>query len=160
MFGPESWIAVAFVAFIGILIYKKVPGLIGAALDKRSVTIRSQLEEARSLRDEAQRLLDQQRKEQQDAARQVKDIAALAEEEAEIHAREAQASLTAAIDRRSRLAQEKIAQAEAQAVKDVREVVVNVATEAARELIAEALKTDRKAAIVDEAIETIDHRLH
>lgn len=160
MFGAEFWVAVAFVIFVGVIVYKKVPQMITGALDKRADEIRHQLQEARSLKTEAQALLAQQQKEQKDAARQVKEIATLAAEEAEIHARETRAALEATIERRGRLAQDKIAQAEAQAVKEVRDVVINVATEAARELIAEAMKGDRRSVIIDEAIASLDKRVH
>lgn len=159
-FGAEFWIAVAFAGLIALLIYKKVPNLITGALDKKSAEIKRQLEEARSLRTEAEALLAQQQSQQKDAVRQVKEIAAQAAEEAEILARETRASLEATIERRSRLAQEKISQAEAQAIKEVREVVINVATEAARELIAEALKGERQKTIVDEAIAKLGDSIH
>lgn len=159
-FGAEFWVAVAFAGLMGILVYKKVPGLITGSLDQRAADIKKQLEEARSLRDEAAALLAQQQSQQKDAVRQVKEIATQAAEEAEIHAREMRSTLASTIERRSRLAQEKIAQAEALAVKEVRDVVINVATDAARELIAEALKGDRKTAIVDDAIKTLGSSIH
>lgn len=159
-FGAEFWVAVAFAGFIALLVYKKVPGLITGALDKKSAEIKRQLEEAHALRAEAEALLARQQSQQKDALRQVKEIAALAAEEAENHAREIRATLTATIERRSRLAQEKIAQAEAQAVKEVRDVVINVATDAARELIAEALKGDRQKEIVDDAIKNLGSSIH
>jgi F-type H+-transporting ATPase subunit b len=159
-FGAEFWVAVAFLLFIGVILFKKVPGMVTGMLDEKAALIKKQLDEARSLRTEAEALLAQSQKEQKDAIRQVKEITTLAAEEAEIHAGETRASLSATIDRRSRMAQEKIAQGQAQAVKEVRDVVINVATEAARELIAEALKTTQKTAIVNDSISNLDNRIH
>ncbi len=156
--GATEWVGVSFLLFVALLVYLKVPGLIASMLDARSEEIKKQLDEARDLRNEAETLLSRLQKEQKDTARQIKEITDLAAEEAEIQSKEARAALEASIERRSRLAQEKIAQAEAHAVQEVRDVVVTVATEAARDLIADALKGTKKTAMVDEAIGNLDKK--
>ena len=53
---PPQWIALAMVAVFAIIIWKRVPALIGAALDKKIAAIRAQLDEAAQLRAEAEAL--------------------------------------------------------------------------------------------------------
>lgn len=154
------FVAVAFLLFVALLIWKKVPGLITAALDQRAADIKAQLEEARQLRDEAQALLAQHQREQRNADAQAKDIAEQAQREAKVLQDAAKEQLAAAVDRRLALAQEKIAQAEASAVKEVRQVAAHTAVAAAQRLIAEHLKAQDDAALIKDAIGGLDKRLH
>jgi F-type H+-transporting ATPase subunit b len=159
-FDASFFVAVAFLLFIGLLIWKKVPGLIIAALDQRAAEIKAQLEEARQLRDEAQALLAQHQREQRNAATQAQEIAEQAEREAKMLEEAAKKQLDAAVERRLSLAQEKIAQAEAAAVKEVRQVAIQAAVAAARRLIAEQLKAQDDNALIKDAIDSLDKRLH
>jgi len=159
-FDASFFVAVAFLLFIGLLIWKKVPGRIIAALDQRAAEIKAQLEEARQLRDEAQALLAQHQREQRNAATQAQEIAEQAEREAKMLEEAAKKQLDAAVERRLSLAQEKIAQAEAAAVKEVRQVAIQAAVAAARRLIAEQLKAQDDNALIKDAIDSLDKRLH
>ncbi len=160
IFGPEFFVALAFVLFIALLVWKKVHLLIIGALDKRAADIKSQLEEARALRDEAHSLLAQSQREQRDAAAQVKEIAAQAEREANVQRETSARDLEETVARRLAMAEQKIAQAEAAAVKEVREVAVGVATAAARQLLAAHLSTKDQSVLVDDAISGLDKKLH
>ena len=160
IFGPEFFVALAFVLFIGLLAWKKVHLLIIGALDKRAVDIKAELEEARALRDEAHSLLAQSQREQRDAAAQVKEIAAQAERETKTLREVAERDLDEAMTRRLAMAEQKIAQAEAAAVKEVREVAVGIAAAAARQLLAAHLSAKDQSALVDDAIGGLDKKLH
>ena len=145
---PEIWIAVGFVAFLGILVYYKVHQKVTAMLDARSAEIKAKLDEARQLRDEA--------KAQQEAA----DIVAQAETDAKVLAKEAHDNLEASLARRAKLAEEKIVQAEATALREVRQAAVDVAAKAARNLITETLNATRSKAVVDQAIKDLHGKLN
>jgi len=160
IFGPEFFVAIAFVLFIGLLVWKKVHLLIIGALDKRAIDIKSQLEEARALRDEAHSLLAQSQREQRDAAAQVKEIATQAERETKTLREVAGRDLDEAMTRRLAMAEQKIAQAEAAAVKEVREVAVGIAAAAARQLLAAHLSGKDQSALVEDAISGLDKKLH
>lgn len=160
IFGPEFFVALAFVMFIGLLVWKKVHLLIIGVLDKRAIDIKSQLEEARALRDEAHSLLAQSQREQRDAAAQVKEIAAQAERETKTLREVAGRDLDEAMMRRLAMAEQKITQAEAAAVKEVREVAVGIAAAAARQLLAAHLSGKDQSALVDDAIGGLDKKLH
>jgi F-type H+-transporting ATPase subunit b len=156
----EIWVAIGFVAFIAILIYKKVPGLLAAGLDKRSAEIKAKLDEARQLRDEARELVATYEKKLREAQKEAADIVAQAEADAKVLAKEAHDNLEAALVRRAKLAEEKIAQAEAAAVREVRKVAVEVAARAAETVIAQSLDPARADALVDRAIKDIHGKLN
>jgi len=101
-------VMIAFLIFIGVLIYLKVPGLLGGLLDKRADAIRAELDEAKSLREEAQ----------------------------------------------------KIASAQAKAVKEVRDEAVTVAVSAARAVIAKQMTAAQGNSLIDDAIATVETKLH
>lgn len=157
---PTFWVAVALVLFIALLVWKKVPGLIAGALDKHAAMIRRQLDEARALKDEAQALLAQHQREQRDAAKRAEELIAAAEREAKLITSEAERGLEELIARRTAVARDKIAQAEAGAVKEVRQAAASVAAAAAAELIAAHLKSKDHDALVTDAIANLDKSVH
>ncbi|HKJ73558.1 MAG TPA: ATP F0F1 synthase subunit B [Alphaproteobacteria bacterium] len=156
----EIWVAFGFLAFIGILIYLKVHIKMAAGLDKRSVEIKAKLEEAQALRDEARELLSTYEKKLRAARQEAADIVAQAEVDAKVMAKEAHESLEASLTRRAKLAEDKIAQAEATALREVRKVAVEVAAAAAEKLIAENLSASQADALVDSAINDLPAKLN
>src|SRR5512145_52030 len=122
----EFWVAVAFVAFLLILAYYKVPALIAKALDDRADAIRKELDEARRLREEAQSLLADYQRKHRNAGQEAEAIVEQARREAEAFSAETRKALAETVERRRRQAEEKIARAEAQAVEDVRAAAVDM----------------------------------
>ncbi|QIG49187.1 ATP F0F1 synthase subunit B [Nordella sp. HKS 07] len=161
MFGkPETWVAVAFLLFVALLIYLKVPAKIAAMLDERSTRIAKELAEARKLREEAQALLDEYKNKRAQAEKDAEDIVALARKEAEALAHETRNKLAETLERRTRQAEQKIAQAEQQAVKDVRTAATDVAVSAASELLAAAAEGAKGAKFIEESIDAVKSRLN
>ena len=156
---PEFWLAIAFAAFI-ILLAKPLGSKIGAALDSRSKLIEREIEEAAKLRDEAQTLLANYQRKSRDALKEAEGIIASAEAEARRIREDAAAELEASLKRREQLAMDKIAQAEARAVEDVRNAAVDVALAATRKLIEQNLDADKSKALVEDAIKDLPKRLH
>lgn len=157
---PDFWVLVSFVLFIGLLAYYGVPGLIGKALDARAEQIRKELDEARRLREEAQELLaDYQRKarEAEDEARAIVDTA---RREAEALAAETRANLKETLERRGKLAEDKIARAEAQALAEVKAAAIDQATAAAETVIKQRLAGQAGNAMVDSSIRDLKARLN
>ncbi len=146
---PIFWVLVSFVIFAGLLIWNGVPGLVGKMLDARADGIRKELDEARKLREDAQTLLADYQRKSREAETEAKTIVEQAKREAETLAAEARKSLAEMIDRRSKMAEEKIARAEAQAVSEVRASAVDAALGAAEKL----LKTRAAGATGDALIE-------
>lgn len=161
MFGkPETWVAVAFLLFVALLIYLKVPAKIAAMLDERSARIAKELAEARKLREEAQALLEEYKNKRVQAEKDAQDIVALARKEAEAYAHETRAKLTETLERRTKQAEQKIAQAEQQAVKDVRMAATDVAIAAASELLGTATQGTKGAKLIEESIGAVKTRLN
>ncbi|MEX0408920.1 F0F1 ATP synthase subunit B [Aquibium sp. LZ166] len=131
------WATVALVIFLGIMIYVKVPGMITKSLDDRADRIRDELEQARRLREEAQELLAEYQRKRKEAEKEADDIVAAAKHEAELLVGEAKQKTEEYVARRTALAEQKIAQAEREAVNEVRANAVDIAVAAARKLLAD-----------------------
>jgi F-type H+-transporting ATPase subunit b len=157
---PEFWVAVAFVGFVGLLLYYKVPGMIGKALDERAEAIRKELDEARRLREDAQQLLADYQRKARGAEEEAQAIIVQARREAEVLAAETRQSLKETLERRTRLAEEKIARAEAQAVDEVRAKAVDSAVAAAEKVLKERVTPDVGAGLTDQSIHDLKRLLN
>jgi F-type H+-transporting ATPase subunit b len=153
------WATVALLLFIGLVVYLKVPGMIGKALDGRIKAIESELAEAERLRLEAKFLLEEYESKRQAAASEAESIVAAAREEAFRMTAEAKTSLEALIARRTRAVEDKIAQAEAQALAEVRARSADVAVEAARVLLGQKMSA-KGDALIDQAIKDVGAKLN
>lgn len=129
------WATVGLVLFLALLVYLKVPGMVNRSLDERAERIRSELEEARRLREEAQQLLAEYQRKRKEAEKEASDIVAAAEREADALRQDAKVKAEEYVARRTTMAEQKIAQAERDAVNAVRSSAVDVAIEAARQVL-------------------------
>ena len=157
--NPESWVSLAIIIGYVVVLWKAAP-MVRNALDGRSAKIKSELEEARRLREDAQRLLAEYQRKQRDGLKEAEQIVALAKSEAERAAAEAARELSAALERRQAQALEKIALTESKAVAEVRHIVVDVAVAAVRRILAQELDPARKSRLIDEAIGELPQLLH
>jgi len=135
---PEFWVALAFVIFVGILIKFGVPKMAISALDARSARIRQALDEAHRLRSEAQDVLAQYQKKRDEAEKEAVAIIENARLEAERLAAEAKSKVEEFVSRRTKMAETKIAQAEAQALADVRAAAADAAVTAAEKILVQS----------------------
>jgi F-type H+-transporting ATPase subunit b len=158
--SAEFWVAVAFFAFVGLLVYLKVPAVLGKALDDRSEAIRKELDEARRLREEAQQLLADYKQKQRRAEDEAKAIVEQAEREAQALREQSEKALKETLDRRARLAEEKIARAEAQAVSEVRSAVVEAATGAAERVLRQRVAGGTADGLIDQSIRDLRGKLN
>jgi len=136
----ELWVAIAFAIFVGILIYVGVPKLITNSLDDRAKRIEAELDEARRLKEEAQGLLAEYQRKQHQAEGEAQAIIESAKAEAERIAAEAKTKMEEFVVRRTKMAETKIAQAEAQAVADVRAAAAEAAVTAAETILTQSVK--------------------
>lgn len=153
-------VLIAFLLFIGILIYMKVPAKITGMLDARAATIKAELDEARALREEAKSILATYERRQKEVQEQADRIVAQAKDEAMSAAAQAKEDLKASIARRLASATEQIASAEAAAIRQVREQAVAVAVSAAGDVLAKQMTADAASASIDDAIAQVEARLH
>lgn len=156
----EFWVLVSLLIFIGILVYMKVPGMLAAQLDKRGADVATELDEARRLREEAEALLASYKKRQAEAMQEAEAIVAQAKLEAERLAEETRIAMEAQVARRQQLAEDKIQQAEAQALQEVRAVAADVAIDAARSVIAEKVDAAKDSSLIEKSITEVGAKLH
>lgn len=155
----EFWAIVALVIFLGFLVYIRVPSRLAGTLDKRIAKIEEDLAEARRLREEAQALLDSYAKKREEAEAEAQGIVTAAHEEATRLTEEANAALEDLVARRTRAVEEKIAQAESQAVAEVRARSADLAIEAARQVLTRQMR-DKGDALVSRAIKDVGAKLN
>ena len=153
-------VLISFMLFISVLLYLKVPGLLGGLLDKRAEGIKSELDEASALREEAQTLLASYERKQKEVQEQADRVVAQAKSEAAAAADQAKEDLQKSIERRLVAAEDQIASAEAGAVKEVRDRAVKIAVGAAREVIAKQMTAADGNKLIEDAISTVDAKLH
>ena len=139
---PETWVAIAFVILIGVFGWLGVHRTVLKALDNRAARIKSELDDARRLKDEAAQVLAEYKTRRASAEREAEEIVASAKAEAERIASEAKAKMEDFVARRTKSAESKIALAEAQALADVRAAAAEAAIHAASTILSQSVKGD------------------
>lgn len=140
------WAFVGLILFFVVIFAAGAPKAIAKALDDRADAIRTELDEARRLREEAQELVASYERKQAEAAAEAEAIIKQAKSEADYLRENAKSEIAQRIERRTAMAEQRIAQAEAQAAKEVKSLAADLAVEAAEHLLANKLtKTQRNA---------------
>ncbi|MEO8758133.1 MAG: ATP F0F1 synthase subunit B [Devosia sp.] len=158
-FDAAFWATIALFIFIGVMLYLKLPSMIGKALDGRIKAIEGELAEAERLRQEAKFLLEEYEAKRQAATTEAESIVAAAREEAFRLTAEAKTSLETLIVRRTKAVEDKIAQAESQAIAEVRARSADVAVEAARVLLTRQMGK-KGDALIDQSIKDVGAKLN
>lgn len=152
------WATAALIVFIALLMYLKVPGMITKSLDDRADKIRSDLDEARKLREEAQGLLAEYQRKRRDAESEAETIVEAAKREADTLASDAKQKLDDYVERRTKMAEQKIAQAEAQAMQDVKAIAAERAIAASEQVLMSKL-SDGGASLIKSSIAEVKSKL-
>ena len=155
---PEFWVLVAVIVFVAA-VWKPAKRILIGSLDDRATRIREELESARNLRNEAEQILAAYQLKQSQGAAEAEAVLAHAKIEAERIAAQSARDLEDMLQRRRRLAEERITQEEARALAEIRAVTVDIAISAARQVIAAGLDERRGAAMIDTAIAALPHQL-
>jgi F-type H+-transporting ATPase subunit b len=153
--NPGGWVALAVLIVFALLIWKKVPGAVGRALDSKIALIRDQLAEAESLRKEAEALKAEYEKKAKSVDKDRKALMERAKHEADEIVAKAKKDAEALIERRTRMAEDKIAAEERTAVDQLRAAAADAATRAAAKLIVERHDEKSDAQLIDRAIKEI-----
>jgi F-type H+-transporting ATPase subunit b len=154
------WVAVAMAIFLVVMVYLGVPGMVTKMLDARADGIRDELDQARKLRHEAEATLKQYEAKRVEAEQQAQSIVANAKAEAERIAAEANAALQAQIERKTKAAEQKIAQAETAALAEVRAAAAAAAVQAAESVLKGQMTEAKGEALIDAAIRDLRAKLH
>jgi F-type H+-transporting ATPase subunit b len=156
--GAEFWVFVAFIVFCGILLRLGVHHRIVEALDGRQTRIRSQLDEARRLRDEAEAVLKGFLHRRSEVEAEAGAIIAAADAEADRLVAEAKAKMENYVARRTKLMETRISGAEANALAEVRAAAVDAAVAVAEKILINALKRDGHQRVMTRSIADVRAR--
>ncbi|HYW61416.1 MAG TPA: ATP F0F1 synthase subunit B [Xanthobacteraceae bacterium] len=159
-FNAEFWVAVAFVIFLAVLAKIGAHRQLLGALDNRNARIKGELDEARRVRDEAQALLAEYRRKRVEADREAEAIIAAAKAEAERQAADAKVKVEEFVARRTKMAENKIAQAEVQALADVRAAAAEAAVAAAEKILADTTKGKVGEDLIAQGIRDLKSKLN
>ncbi len=154
------WATVALFIFIGIVVYLGVPGMLTKSLDERARRIRNELDEARRLREEAQQLLAEYQRKRKEAEQEAGDIIAAASREAEMIIADAKTKTEEFVERRNAMAEQKIAQAERDAVNEVRARAVDIAVAAAERVLSDKVDPALSARLFDKSLADVKTRMN
>jgi F-type H+-transporting ATPase subunit b len=160
MFTPEFWVAVSFLILLAVFGYIGVHRSLGKTLDERQARIKAELDEARRLKEEAAALLTDYRRRQQDAESEAAQIIATAQAEAERAAKEAREKMDDFVARRGKMADAKIALAEAQALADVRAAAAEAAMAVAERILTQTVKGKIATDLLAQGIEDVKKNLN
>jgi F-type H+-transporting ATPase subunit b len=156
----EFWVALGFFVFIGLLGYLGVHRMIAKSLDERAGRIKADLDEAKKLKDDAAQLLADYRRKRGEAEKEAQEIIAGAKAEAERLAAEAKVKIEEFVARRTKMAETKIAQAEAQATADVRSAAADAAVTAAAKVLSQETKGKLASELLAKGIDDVRKMLN
>jgi F-type H+-transporting ATPase subunit b len=154
------WATIAFLIFVGIAVYIKVPAMVSKSLDERAGRIRNELDEAKRLREEAQALLGEYQKKRKEAEQEAAAIVEAAKHEAAILADEAHKRTEDYVARRTVVAEQKIGQAEREAIAEVRANAVDLAVEAARKVLGDKVDSAASADLFKASLAEVKAKLN
>ncbi|KTQ94113.1 ATP F0F1 synthase subunit B [Aureimonas ureilytica] len=158
-FDNTFWALVGLILFLALVMYLGAPAMMTKALDKRAAQIRNEIDEARQLKEEAKQQLAEYQRRRREAEAEAQDILAMAQREADAIVNEARVKSEEYVARRTQVAEQKIAQAEAEAVSEVRARAVNIAIDAATQLMVERnVAADPR--VIDQSIAEVRRRLN
>jgi len=154
------WVLIALILFIALVIYLRAPRLVTQALDKRAEAVKTELDEARKLREEAQSVLADYQRKAREAEQEAEEIIDAARREASAYAAEAVQRTDEYVERRTKIAEQKISQAETVALQEVRSLSTDLAIAAAERILTAKVKGAEAEKLISEAIDEAKARLH
>ncbi|ANK84541.1 MULTISPECIES: F0F1 ATP synthase subunit B [unclassified Rhizobium] len=159
-FDATFFAFVGLILFLALVVYLKVPGMMARSLDDRADQIRNELAEAKRLREEAQHLLAEYQRKRKEAEAEAVHIVAAAEREAEMLTAEAKKKTEEFVANRTALSEQKIKQAEADAMKAVRSAAVDLAIAAAETVLAKKADGKVQSELFGNAVGQVKTRLN
>ncbi|MCC8931169.1 MULTISPECIES: F0F1 ATP synthase subunit B [Rhizobiaceae] len=154
------WAFVGLILFLVLVAYLKVPGMMAKALDERADKIRDELAEAKRLREEAQHVLAEYQRKRKEAEAEAASIVAAAEREAAALTAEAKQKTEEFVTRRNALSEQKIKQAETEAVNAVRAAAVDLAIAAAEKVLAKKADEGVQQTLFKASVAEVKSRLN
>ena len=159
MANTDFVVAIAFVIFLGVLVYFKVPRIIGNLLDKRADTIRNEIDEAHRLLDEAKTLLAKLEREHKENIEKAKHIVNDAELTSKKVLEDSKLEIKDAVARKLQMAERQIQTNEKEVIKSIKDDLIEAAFKEAQEQIEKKVDSNLANLVVEESVEEIKARL-
>jgi F-type H+-transporting ATPase subunit b len=159
-FDATFFALIGLILFFALIIYLKVPRAVAGGLDRRADAIRKELEEAKRLRVEAEALLAEYQRKAKEATAEAGQIIDQAKREADALGAEARKRMEDYVAGRTRVAEQKIAQAEAQALQEVKALSADVAIAAAEKILAAKVKGEAAETLIKKTIADLRGKLN
>lgn len=158
--NPDFWEWLGLLTIVGIALHRRLPAFIAKALDARAEAIANELDQAKRLRAEAETLLIDYREKAEHAQSEAANILTETRAEAQRLTEEAKAQLKTQLERRARQAQERIAQAESNALAEIRALAADAAASAAGKLMAARMDDKKAEALIAESLKDLPANLN
>ena len=152
-------VAIAFVLFMGVLIYFKVPKIIGDLLDKRAASIKSEIDEAHRLLEEAKSLLAKLEREHKENITKAKEIIEDAELSSKKILEDSKSEIKLAVSRKLKLAERQIQANEKDAINAIQGDLIDEAFKLAQEQIENKVNLEVANLIAEDSISEIEIKL-
>lgn len=147
MFDATFWVAISFLLFILLLIYKKVPTLVLRQIDNKISELKNKLEESEKLKSTSEKLLSEAQikieNSNEESAIILKKAQKISDEEISVAIEKMKISLA----NKEKSAENKIEQAKNDAIKQVTKLATQVALETVEKIIIENLENKQQEEI-------------
>ena len=143
MFDAAFWVAISFILFCLILIYKKIPQLINKLLENKIDEIKSEIENTKNLKLESEQLLKKYKDKIQDAHIESKNILTSEKKDAENFIKESEKKFEQLMINKKKSLQQKLEQMKITAIKDIQHISNKIALEAVRKIILDPANVDK-----------------
>ena len=153
MIDATFWVMISFFAFMGLLIYFKIPQKIKTTLDDSINSIRDQIDEADQLKEDAKNILTENEKKISNSKAEVKQMINKANEEAEKNVLKTNQDFHNLMETKKKNAEERIKQLKNQALKDIKNASVKVAIDSVEKLIKNSLDKSKIDKIYSSSLE-------
>lgn len=155
MFDATFWVAISFVIFCLIIVYKKIPQVINNLLDNKINEIKSELDNAKNLKNESEQLLKKYKKKIEDAHMERSQILNSEKKETEIFIQESENKFEQLILNKKKSLEQKLDQMKVKAIKDMQNISNKIALEAVKKIISNSANDEKMKVINQKNLEKI-----
>lgn len=155
MFDATFWVAISFVIFCLIIVYKKIPQVINNLLDNKINEIKSEIDNAKNLKNESEQLLKKYKKKIEDAHMDKNQILNSEKKETEIFIQESENKFEQLILNKKKSLEQKLDQMKVKAIKDMQNISNKIALEAVKKIISNSANDEKMKVINQKNLEKI-----
>ena len=152
-------VLIAFLAFIAILLYLKVPAKITDLLDNRQQSIKDEIDGATSILEESKSLLADLEREHKFNIAKAETILSDAEIEAKRFLTDSKKEIRMAIERKIKLAEEQIKASEELVIKSIKDKSIDKAIETAEIQLVQSTNSNLRNTILKDSLKDLDSGL-